>query len=420
MAWDVHIADVVTSTAIVAPWGNEIRDRVVHPIPLFANLPVLAPPNVVNGDVAFAGDTEKWYGLVGGVWTAFNHGKVFDVDLVALTGDAGITFEQPGDDQGIQIAADRKIQAYSVGDVADILTLNPLGGPVQFGATNQIQVDPTAASIWWSTAPSFDGISFDDALNNFEFHADGAAGHIICGNINAAAVTATGALTFTGTLTQGIVEIIDGTGVFVGPSVNTSGNVNAQDMVATGFVAAPSIVVGGSTVLADNKLSVAAGELLIHNEEAGAASMEFRVEGANNFRFKGEGGTEEVLKMRASGGFSDIRFTALLPSLGGTLAIGVVAGEHQLGLVSSMASMKENIAPVGRSKVWELNPVRFNWIKGGIPAEGFLAEELAEVDRRLANWANGVPVQVNNDAVLAEVVKGLQELKEVLNGARLF
>ena len=411
MAWDIHIADVVVATEIVAPWGNEIRDRVVHPIPLFANLPVLAAPNVVNGDIAFAADTKKWYGLKDAVWGEFYFGNEFTVETANLNGEAGISFFADGTDTGIQIAATRVIQAFDT-DAAAALQLNVLGGVVNVGA-NAIQFDPVTVGIYWSTSPSFDGIVFNDTLNVFGFNADGAPGHIDVGSVVSA-----GTISFIGIMDQGGVPIIDAVGAFVGPSINTAGNINGDDIIAAGFASAVGGFVVGDSVYNDGAIANTTGEFTIDNSSGG---LDFVADGSSYIRFHGLGGVgpSELFKVRESAGFADVRFTLGLPPLGGTAAIGVVTGsESQLGLVSSRGSMKENVRPVGLSKIWDVQPVFFDWLRGGHD-EGFIVEQLAAVDSRLAINDKDGPLQPNTNAILAEIIKGLHEIREMLHGARL-
>ena len=66
MAWETEIPDVIAGEPIESAWGNQIRDQVVHIVPVVGALPATAD----DGGVAYVEATDLLYLRRSGVWIA--------------------------------------------------------------------------------------------------------------------------------------------------------------------------------------------------------------------------------------------------------------------------------------------------------------------------------------------------------------
>lgn len=124
-------------------------------------------------------------------------------------------------------------------------------------------------------------------------------------------------------------------------------------------------------------------------------------------------GATVVMAALAATGAGDV-FVCV--TTGGTLTKGATC-------VASSREFKTNIRPLERScKMLEkIRSVTFDW-KDGAPRDhaskrdvGFIAEEMARVDQRLALWRSGKPYSVNDRAVMSVAVGCVQEQASLIS-----
>jgi len=87
---------------------------------------------------------------------------------------------------------------------------------------------------------------------------------------------------------------------------------------------------------------------------------------------------------------------------------------------SSVLAAKTNVAGVAHGLEWldQMKPVTYTLKSDGKPYIGFIADDMASIDPRLAEYIDGRLNNLRDRAVLAVAVKALQELQAEVDGLR--
>ncbi len=101
---------------------------------------------------------------------------------------------------------------------------------------------------------------------------------------------------------------------------------------------------------------------------------------------------------------------------GAMSAVGFSGVNNQLILDASRREFKKNVQKVKQSDIGKLNPVTFEWndksTTPNVEDMGFIAEEVQRVNPLFTkNRADGTPQTLNDRAILAALVKEVQELR---------
>lgn len=119
----------------------------------------------------------------------------------------------------------------------------------------------------------------------------------------------------------------------------------------------------------------------------------------------GESGNLRILGLEASvPNNGDVCYTRLIPPVGPDI--------FRLGTCASSARYKDNIQPLGEAMglVRQLTAVSFNWSEDGRADIGLIAEDVAEVEPRLAYFnGDGKPEGVNYRHLAAVLVAAIQQ-----------
>jgi hypothetical protein len=203
---------------------------------------------------------------------------------------------------------------------------------------------------------------------------------------------------------------ITGTSLNLGAGAITAGNITGA------IITANTQFKTGNTTFDDGVINRAAGGTM--QVQCVGSDIIMGVGNARIFYVKNNLTGADLMTLQLSGARVAARYPSGLPELGGMLDVGIVSSSWQLGIPTSKIEHKQNIGPVGQSRVWDINPVQFTWLPeyGGYDDEGFLAEELAMIDPRLVTKSpEGSIYGINRNALLAEVVAALHELRKLID-----
>lgn len=260
------------------------------------------------------------------------------------------------------------------------------------------------------------------SLNGATFAAPGAIG---------SGTPSTGA--FTTLSSTGTSNIGQGTGVV---TVNSSGALNL-----TG-AAASTLTTGANTLtLTSSNFNVASTGVVtlkgaqtvdLTTPAATALTIDSGTTGALNIGNQANaktitvGNTTGATRLNLSGGTGGVFVNGLAAQTNGKFVVCIDTTTHQLFTGASVttcntssAQYKHNIQDIslGLDAVNALRPVSYNYNSDNESALGFIAEEAALVDQRLAvRDANGVIQAIDPDQFIPILTKGIQQLDQKVNG----
>lgn len=139
---------------------------------------------------------------------------------------------------------------------------------------------------------------------------------------------------------------------------------------------------------------------------------------ADNFKLRAQNGSTIYMSMDMEGAGAGELYLSSLGSDTGTALL--ITGSNEVVKDSSSIAYKDNVQPLDSdsNRVFDLNPVTFNWKRNGSPDFGLIAEDVAEAMPEMVTYnKDGEPQAVRYDRLSVFLLLELAKIKTKLEVA---